>query len=501
MQKAMLKRLAFLIAIFLATSNTGWSQVAVHAQLDTSDIMIGDQIGLTLFINHAPGAEIDRIDWAPLDEVKELEVLNYGELNTVAEGSEILLEQRVTVTSFDSGYYFIPQIPVYFKDNGKTGITKTERLALMVNTIEAQSDSTQIAPIKDIVKEPLSFIDFIPYLAGLLVLIALGLLLYYFVNRKNRKEAPTRSKIILPSHEIALEKLEALKEAKLWQRGEIKTFQSELTFIIREYLENRFKIPALESTTSEISRQFKTLDIEKDWVSKLLSIFQTADLVKFAKAEPPVDLHTRALDEAEAFIVATKTEETAIEVIEEAEETPASVPALENTVAAPKLSEQQPKSEIALKSALELAGFWPRFFARLIDVYLFPLLLIVISFGVGYIFNIDNPPSYYFIIYMVFFFLFLWSYFALMESSKGGTFGKLILGIRVVTVEGEKLSIGRATLRFIGKIISEGLFLLGYILYFFDKQKRQTLHDKLAGTIVIKKDTGYSNQTLDAGLD
>lgn len=295
-----------LLGLTILWSPALMAQIAVSAQLDSAEIMIGDQVGLTLFINHTPGVEIDRIDWAPLDEIKEIEVLDYGSLNTVAESGEILLEQKLTLTSFDSGYYFIPQIPVYFKDNGKTGIEKSAQLALLVNTITAQSDSTQLAPIKDIAKEPLKLVDFLPYIGGLIGLGLLGLLFYYLSNRKKQQDEPTRLEIILPAHEIALNKLEQLKQAKLWQQGRIKDFQSELTFVIREYLENRFGIPALESTTDEIAKQFRTSELESEWKERLLSIFRTADLVKFAKAEPDIKVHDEGLKEAERFVIQTK---------------------------------------------------------------------------------------------------------------------------------------------------------------------------------------------------
>lgn len=306
MQNAILRRLVFLIIVSFTTTQVVQAQVTAYAQLDTAEMMIGDQIGLTLFINHPPGAEIERIDWAPLDDVEKVEIIDYGTLNTVAEGNETLLEQRVTLTSFDSGYYFIPQIPVYYKNNGTTGIAKTDQLALMVNTIEAQSDSTQIAPIKNIVREPLKFVDFLPYLGGLILLGLLALLYVFLSNRNNKQEASPQPEIILPPHEVALNKLEYLKQAKLWQQGEIKQFQSELTFILREYLENRFNIPALESTTNEIAKLFKTIQLDEDWTNRLLSIFRTADMVKFAKAIPDIKVHDEGLQEAERFVLHTK---------------------------------------------------------------------------------------------------------------------------------------------------------------------------------------------------
>ena len=80
-----------------------------------------------------------------------------------------------------------------------------------------------------------------------------------------------------------------------------------------------------------------------------------------------------------------------------------------------------------------------------------------------------------------------WLYFALMESSKyQATVGKLALGLKVVTVKGQRLSFLRASGRFFGKIFSRLFLGLGFVMMLFTK-KRQCLHDKLVGAVVIKK--------------
>ncbi len=75
-------------------------------------------------------------------------------------------------------------------------------------------------------------------------------------------------------------------------------------------------------------------------------------------------------------------------------------------------------------------------------------------------------------------------YFVLFEGLWGATIGKLIIGIRVRKLNGQKINFGIAFLRHIGRIISTFLFLLGYALALNDSRK-QTLHDKMAKTIVL----------------
>jgi hypothetical protein len=174
-----------------------------------------------------------------------------------------------------------------------------------VATIPIASDTVQIAPIKPIIEEPRTLEDLIPYLIPLLILIIIASIIYLIVNRNKRPKVIVPEKPLL-SHELALQKLVALQQQKLWQKGEVKQYQTELTFIIREYLENRFKIPALESTTDEIVQNLRKTEMEERWRDRLQELFVNADLVKFAKAQPPMTIHEQGMQEAIAFVESTK---------------------------------------------------------------------------------------------------------------------------------------------------------------------------------------------------
>ncbi|MEL6140324.1 MAG: hypothetical protein AAFU67_01760, partial [Bacteroidota bacterium] len=104
-------------------------------------------------------------------------------------------------------------------------------------------------------------------------------------------------------YELALERLNELEGKKLWQAGEVKMYYSELSYILRAYLEDHFKIPALESTTRQIDRALQERkqlnDTQRAELSELL---QLSDLVKFAKAEPADDLHQRDLERVRNFV-------------------------------------------------------------------------------------------------------------------------------------------------------------------------------------------------------
>ena len=311
------------------------AQISVVGELDNNKILIGDQAVLHLEAKYPENYAVTHIDLSGLDSIfaeknaqdpdpdpGQLEILNIEKWDTLVHNGLVTLSSNVKVTAWKSGVYYVPAIKFYFNENNKPKASKvTNRLVLLVNSpIEDQmaADSIQLAPIKDIIEEPLKLQDFLPYIIGIAILIGsifLGIFLYKRFSKKEEFE-----KILVrknAAHEIAFEKLKQLKDAKLWQQGMIKEYQSELSHTIREYVENRYEILALESTTDEILRDLKDKDFDEDLKGNLKEMLQLADLVKFAKAEPPVERHEQLMQFAENFVLKTKKEVSEEEAYEE----------------------------------------------------------------------------------------------------------------------------------------------------------------------------------------
>lgn len=265
-------------------------------------MLIGDQFKLHLLVNHAPDVKILQVDLSKMKDVPEVEVIQQTAWDTLSQGAEFVLKQDLTLMAFDSGAYFIPAIPFVYEQNGQQGTAMTNEL--LIEVAVPVIDSTYLAPIKPIIRESLSAEDFLPVGIILAILALLGGLFYYFYQKRN--EVPPPPPVVIPAHEIALKKLTDLKQNKLWQKGEVKAYQSQLTFIVREYLEGRYNVQALESTTNEILTQLNPIHLSDDWKVKLKEMLQLADLVKFAKAEPPVEAHDRLMVYAEDFVLTTR---------------------------------------------------------------------------------------------------------------------------------------------------------------------------------------------------
>lgn len=299
-----MKRILLLICGLFVINQT-IAQVKLEASLDSSRILIGDQTSLQLKLTQQP--TWDALMPIKFDLGEQLEILDQTLTDTLpSSNGDLITTKKLIITAWDSGQVRIPPIPVAFKNpNSNTIDTIYSRpLFLNVNTL-AITDSAALKPIKDILKESATFEDYQMYfiLAG--VLLAMAIFIRYFM-RKRPKPAPTvPMEVIQPPHEIALEKLFKLSKEELWQKGEVKQYQSRLTQIIREYVGKRYNILALEATTFDIIQNVKDR-LTSEQATKLREILEIADLVKFAKAKPPLEINQRFMDDAVQFVRETK---------------------------------------------------------------------------------------------------------------------------------------------------------------------------------------------------
>ncbi len=292
-------------------------EVRVSAKIDSSKILIGEQTNLHLSVSYRlDKGIIAKIKFPELTDTirKEIEIVSQSKIDSVIDKDDIYaitLSQSYTITSFDSGYWAIP--PIKFIVNNDTNGLFTEPLLLQVNSVAV--DTTQaIKDIKPPFEVDYGIIDWIKdniYLVYVVLgTVALVLLILFLVKKFNKpKPIVAIEKPKIPVHIIALEKLDELKTKGLWQQGKLKLYYSSLTDIVREYIENRFNIQAMEQTTEEILYGFRNVAIDEDSKSKLKQLLILSDLVKFAKENPLSNENEMSLIYAYDFVNGTKREE------------------------------------------------------------------------------------------------------------------------------------------------------------------------------------------------
>lgn len=295
------------IAILFLFQVTQAMAQQVEARLDSADILIGDQTGLELEVKVPAGHKV----FFPniLDTVtSKIEVVNKKPIDTTFTTDSTTLSQRLTVTSFDTGYLAIPPFQFGYGQDKIEDTIESEPLLLNVNPVEV--DTTQpIKSIKGPMEAPLTFAEMLPWILGSLALLLLIWAIWYIRKRKKQKKPvmQTRSKPNIAPEVEAKQALETLKQKKLWQNGKVKAYYTELTHILRVYIERKFEIPAVESTSNEILRDLESFDIEEGLYGKLKECLETSDMVKFAKMEPLPDEHERSYHTVAEFVEQTKS--------------------------------------------------------------------------------------------------------------------------------------------------------------------------------------------------
>ncbi len=282
----------------------GVAQVTGKAVVDSTRVLLGDQMRLRIELSVPNDAVLEplNLDMVAADSV--FEVLAESKWDTLGTaGDKLRLQKNLLFIAWDSGYHRLAAIPVVYKLGGITDTFFTRDIPIQVDLPKVD---TALADIKPILTEPVKLQDFVWYIVGVaLLVLAILLVLYLRKRKKDLVVAPPPVVQLLP-HELALQQLEALQAQQIWQSGAVKDYHSALTHIVREYLENRYGIQALEQTTDEILVQLRQRDFDLALAQKLGDVLQTADLVKFAKAQPPAEFHEQAMAYARAFILETK---------------------------------------------------------------------------------------------------------------------------------------------------------------------------------------------------
>ncbi len=209
--------------------------------------------------------------------------------------------KTITTLFFDEDTLELPSLPVALRHNDTIYCNP---LQILVTATPSPDDLNDMAPIKDIHREEIDWTDFIPWILGVLAVLGLLAFLYWLAKRKSKARMQSRM-IEIPADQLALRKLELLGAKKLTAHGFIKEHYAELTFILREYLEKRFGIPALESTSEETIGYLKKGEFPAPLMKPLQTLLEQADLAKFAKIIPPESFHQEAFDLANKLILET----------------------------------------------------------------------------------------------------------------------------------------------------------------------------------------------------
>ena len=309
-----MKRILVLFGL-ICTVVTMTAQVGVEAKIDSIQMLIGQQVHVTVTATTPSNAKVVFPSFKSRDTlVAGVEVLNISkEQKEELEQGQQQISRVYMLTSFDGKLYYLP--PFQVKVDGK--MYQSKSLALKV--LEVEVDTTNLNQYygpKDVQNNPFLWSDWsTAFWLSVLILLLMAVAYYLYLRLRDNKPIIKSFKIVkrLLPHQKAMKEIEQIKADKMVSSENQKEYYTKLTDTLRRYIEERYKFSAMEMTSSEIIERL-TQDGDQKSLDELRELFTTADLVKFAKYSTLINENDKNLVSAIEFINQTKQE---LQVVEE----------------------------------------------------------------------------------------------------------------------------------------------------------------------------------------
>jgi hypothetical protein len=255
--------------------------------VDTTLVTVGDPITLAVTVDHPAGT---RVAWPDSLDLSPFEVVAARLLPPASQGEGMRSRAVLTLAAFELGELEIPGFEVEVVDEaGESTTLETDRFAVLVESV-GLDESGDIRELKGPLGIPIS-----PVTIGLWVLgiLLVGGALWALMRRlRQGQEEPLERRPLTPPrppHEVALEALAELEASPLLERGEVKEYHIRVSDILRAYVEGRFRVPALEMTTTDVMLGMEARGIEISVREAFRNFLEPCDMVKFAKSRPDDD--------------------------------------------------------------------------------------------------------------------------------------------------------------------------------------------------------------------
>jgi len=267
----------------------GASAQKIDAQIDSLSIKIGQELSYKIEV------EVDTSSLVVFPEGQTflpLEMIESYQVIATKMKDRFRLVKEYGLTQFDSGTYTISRQKVVIGDYEFF----TDSLQVDVNNIVVDTTKQGLYDIKPIVQVSKSPSNWGLYFLVVLMLLGLVVFLLYWFIWKSKPLTEEEKAALLPPYERAKLALKVLDDSSYLQNNEIKAYYSDLTQIIRTYLDEKVYDRALESTTDQLINRIKLLregnkiDLSKEDIKNIETILKRADLVKFAKSKPDIAL-------------------------------------------------------------------------------------------------------------------------------------------------------------------------------------------------------------------
>ena len=282
--------------------------LVVSAAIDSTTLFIGDQTDLHLRATCEVG---EQVQLPVLSEqlISGIEIVDRTivDTTTLSDG-RVQYNQYLTLTSFEDSLFYIEPLPFV---SGDDTVWSESLMLNVVQPFEMDTADLAITDIKGIYKAPIWWWGILRWVLLALAIAGVGVGGYYLITYLRsrlgkRDEEAAAIEPLRPAEEVALEKLDAIREQKIWQAGQVKEYHTQLTDVVREYIARRFEVSSTEQTSDEtLCTMRPLLSDKKDLYEQLRKMLTLADLVKFAKWTTTPDENELSLRSAYTFVKET----------------------------------------------------------------------------------------------------------------------------------------------------------------------------------------------------
>ncbi|MBE6319749.1 MAG: hypothetical protein E7075_02165 [Bacteroidales bacterium] len=282
--------------------------LVVSAAIDSTTLFIGDQTDLHLRATCEVGEQVQlpvlSEELIPGIEIVDKTIIDTAMLND----GRVQYNQYVTLTSFEDSLFYIAPLPFV---SGDDTVWSESLMLNVVQPFEMDSTDMAITDIKGIYKAPIWWWGILRWVLLALAIAGIGVGGYYLITYLQSRARKSEDEVLpaeplRPAEEVALEKLDAIREQKIWQTGQVKEYHTQLTDVVREYIARRFEVSSVEQTSDETLRAMRgLLSDKKELYESLREMLTLADLVKFAKWTATPDENEKSLRSAYTFVKET----------------------------------------------------------------------------------------------------------------------------------------------------------------------------------------------------
>ncbi|PLW92243.1 MAG: hypothetical protein C0592_11720 [Marinilabiliales bacterium] len=303
-----MRKLLVILLISLGAFLQGFAQDTILIKLKPKKIRVGEISEMKWTATLPKDASVLEMTELPDSFPSGIEVLERFDIDTTTNGNKLTLSQKLNISAYDSGAFVIPVLKLTYLDaDADTQMIFSDSVFLQCITVPVDT-AQAFKDVKDIYE-----VEYKKPFPWWIVFAALGAaVIAFFVIRYIRKRKKTKpvevieETVYMSPSEEALSKLRRMREERSWTKVNAKLFYTDLTDVIRRYLERQFNIQAEEMVSSEILDAINKKSISYGAAKKIEPVLKLADYVKFAKYKPVPGDYEESLANAIDFVEDTK---------------------------------------------------------------------------------------------------------------------------------------------------------------------------------------------------